>query len=134
MSTWEGLIIRPSRTVPFGTPMHAGTPHAHGADTQEHSAMSPTRRDLFKLAGVAGLAMPVAAQSTRSTTPVDLAGLRAMNAAFDVETDPVVRARQSIRIAHAAIAVAFTQGLIAREMTTRLIDALDGVPAPLEPV
>ncbi len=63
-----------------------------------------------------------------------LADLRAMNAALDVEKDPVVRARQSIRIAHAAVAVAFTQGAITREVATGLIDALDAVLAELETV
>ncbi len=67
------------------------------------------------------------------TDPVlDLAGLRAMSAALDVEMDPVVRARQSIRIAYTAVAVAFTQGLITQEVTKRLIGALDAVLAELE--
>ncbi len=62
----------------------------------------------------------------------DLADLRAMSAALDVEMDPVVRARQSIRIAYTAIAVAFTQGTITREVATGLISALDAVLAELE--
>ena len=75
-----------------------------------------------------------AIHSASSGLPVDLAGLHAMSAALDVEMDPVTRAQQSIRIAYAAIAVAFTQGLIAQEMTKRLIGALDGVLAELDDV
>ena len=62
----------------------------------------------------------------------DLDGLRAMNAALDREMDPVVRARQSIRIAYTAIAVAFTERLIPQEVTQRLINALDSVLAELD--
>ncbi len=63
----------------------------------------------------------------------DLADLRARIAALDAaDMEPVELARQSVRIAYTAIAVAFTQGLITQEVTKRLIDALDAVLAELE--
>ncbi len=65
----------------------------------------------------------------------DLADLRARIGALDAaDVEPVEVARQSIRIAYTAIAVAFTQGLIAQDVTKRLITALDGVLAELEDV
>ncbi len=50
------------------------------------------------------------------------------------EMDPVERARQCTRIAYTAVAVAFTQGAITKEVATGLIDALDAVLAELEDV
>ncbi len=69
--------------------------------------MSPTRRDLPK--------------SLKMAAALDAADM-----------EPVERARQSVRIAYTAIAVAFTQGLITQEVTKRLIGALDEVLAELE--
>lgn len=42
--------------------------------------------------------------------PVDLTGLRAMSPALDADMNPLVRARQSVRISHAAVGVAYIQG------------------------
>ncbi len=69
----------------------------------------------------------------KQSAALDLADLRAGIAALDAtELDPVDRARQSTRIAYTAVAVAFTQGVITREVAERLIGALEAVLAGLE--
>ncbi len=67
--------------------------------------------------------------STRRDLPKSLKMAAALDAA---DMEPVELARQSIRVAYTAVAVAFTQGLITQEVTKRLIGALDAVLEELE--
>lgn len=68
-----------------------------------------------------------------SELPADLFDLRAMSAALaNAEMDPISQARESIRIANAAVSVAFTQGVITTETAQGLINGLDALLNTLE--